>query len=335
MVEALVANRCIADAWKLAQELRNDENTRSLVNNVIYTTILKGFANTKDTDKVMALYEDMKTNGIQPNTITYNTILNAFALGGAMDRLPSLLEEMKKAVPPAEPDLVTYSTIVKGYCNSGRFDQALKIVEDMQSDGNLVPDEVMYNSLLDGCAKEHRSNDAIKLLDDMRKNRVAPSNYTLSMIVKLMGRCRRLNQAFSIIEDLSREYGLKVNIQVYTCLIQACFNNRQASKAVALHDQILKEGLLPDEMTYSALVKGCVHAGLVDKAVQLTRCAYGLTVHIKGTPPGINSRTLDEIVSALGRGSAEATALLAQIGKAHACSVSNHHAKAPWRQNKA
>jgi len=316
MVEALVSNWCTADAWKLVQEIRSDESTRSLVNTVIYSTILKGFAQAKETDKVMALYEEMKANSIHPNNITYNTILNAFAQGGAMDRVPALLDDMKHADPPAEPDIVTYSTIVKGYCNSGCLDRALEILKDMHSDGNFTPDEVMYNSLLDGCAKEHRPNDALKLLDDMRRTGVAPSNYTLSMMVKLMGRCKRLNQAFTLLEDISREYGLKVNIQVYTCLIQACFNNRQAAKAIAVHDQIIKEGLTPDEMTYSVLVKGCLQAGLVDKAVQLAKCAHGLAEPKVNSvrAPGINARCLDELVSALGGASSqEAKALVAEF----------------------
>lgn len=314
MVEALVANWCTADAWKLVQDMRAQESTKALVNTVIYSTILKGFANGKETDKVMALYEEMKQDDIQPNNITFNTILNAFAQGGAMDRVPTLLEDMKKATPPAEPDIVTYSTIVKGYCNSGALDKALDIIKDMRADGNLAPDEVLYNSLLDGCAKEHRPNEALKLLDDMKKAGVTPSNYTLSILVKLMGRCRRLNQAFTIIEDISREFGLKVNIQVYTCLIQACFNNRQPAKAVALHDQIISEGLTPDEMTYSALVKGCLQAGLVDKAVHLTKCAHGLgTPKCKGMPPGVNARCLDELASAMGKNSEEAKSLMATL----------------------
>lgn len=223
-----------------------------------------------------------------------------------MERVPALLEDMKSADPPAEPDIVTYSTIVKGYCNSGGLDRALEILKDMQIDGKLTPDEVMYNSVLDGCAKEHRPNEALKLLEDMKRTGVTPSNYTLSIMVKLMGRCRRLNQAFSIIGDISSTYGLKVNIQVYTCLIQACFNNRQATKAVALHDQIIKEGLLPDEMTYSALVKGCLQASLIDSAVHLAKCAHGLdSPKSSGPPPGISARCLDELVSALGSSKGE------------------------------
>jgi len=157
-------------------------------------------------------------------------------------------------------------------------------------------------------------------LDDMRSRSVAPSNYTLSMLVKLMGRCRRLNQAFSLIEEISKEYGLKVNIQVYTCLIQACFNGRQAAKAIALHDRIIAEGLVPDEMTYSVLVQGSLKAGLVEKAVDLTRCAYGLGIaKFKGPLPGIKSNALDDVVYALGGAKcAQGKKLLDDIAEAQA-----------------
>jgi pentatricopeptide repeat protein len=312
-VEALVGNGRTIDAWQLAQKMINDETTKSLVNTVIYSSILKGFAHARDTTKVMSVYDEMQSFGIQANTITFNTILNAFAQGGAMHRVPSLLEDMKSACPPVEPDIVTYSTIVKGYCNAGNLDRALKVLDDMKASGKHVPDEVMYNSLLGGCAKEHRADDALQLLDDMRKYNVPPSNYTLSMLVKLMGRCRRINQAFAMLEDISKEYGLKVNIQVYTCLIQGCFNAGQASKAVALHEKIIQEGLIPDSMTYTVLVRGCVQSGLLDKAVELAKCAHGCgPIQCKGSPPGLNAGCFDELAAALGE-SKETQDLLAEL----------------------
>merc|ERR1740117_2479372 len=317
MIEALVSNRRTAEAWKLAQQMLKEDSTRPLVNTVIYSTIIKGFAQMKEIGKVMTLYDEMRANGCQANTITYNTILNAFAQAGAMDRVPALLEDMKSASPAVEPDLVTYSTIVKGFCNSGCLDRSLELVKEMCASGKFVPDEVMYNSLLDGCAREQRPDDALKLFDEMKKSGVPPSNYTLSMLVKLMGRCRRLNQAFSLIEEITSEYNLKVNIQVYTCLITACFNNRQAFKAIALHEQIIKEGLQPDQMTYSVLVQGCLKAGLVDKAVQLAKCACGVgALQGKGVYPGIGERCLAELTSALGgAGSSAAKALKAELGE--------------------
>lgn len=315
MVEALVANGRCGEAWELAQKMWKDESTRDLVNTVIYSSILKGFAHTKETEKVMALYDEMRGHAIQANTITFNTILNAFAQGGAMHRVPALLEDMKAATPPVEPDIVTYSTIVKGFCNAGNLDRALLVLDDMKASGKHAPDEVMYNSLLGGCAKEHRPDEAIQLLNDMKKYKVTPSNYTLSMLVKLMGRCRRINQAFTMLEDISREYGLKINIQVYTCLIQGCFNAGQASKAIALQEKIIREGLVPDSMTYTVLVRGCVQGGLLDKAVELVRTAYGHgPTASKGSHPGLNAGCFDEVIAALGASSDEAKELMAELG---------------------
>merc|ERR1719472_145486 len=110
-----------------------------------------------------------------------------------MDRVPALLEEMKTA--RVEPDVITYSTLVKGYCFAGDVDRAFKVLAEMKADGKFSPDEILYNSLLDGCAKQGRVEEALQLLDDMRTNGCVPSNYTLSILVKLLGRTRRLDGA--------------------------------------------------------------------------------------------------------------------------------------------
>lgn len=335
MVEALVNNGLAADAWQLASKMWNDQRTKPCVNTVIYSSILKGFASSKETDKLMAVYEEMRARQVQPNTITFNTIFNAFAQNGQMHRVPTLLEHMRTGSPPVRPDIVTYSTIVKGFCNAGNLDRAIAVVKDMESDGRCKPDEVMYNSLLSGCAKEFRLDGALQLLRDMRKSGIAPSNYTLSMLVKLMGRCKRINEAFAILDDISKEYGLKINIQVYTCLITGCFNNGETNKAIALHDKIIEEGLLPDAMTYTVLVKGCLQAGLVDKAVDLARCAYGrgsVSPCSRGSPPGLSPGSLDEVIAALGNltGSESAKELMNELRTCRASSANKVNTQRTW-----
>jgi len=334
MVEALVSNGSAADAWKLARKMWSDESTRPLVNTVIYSSILKGFAFAKETDKVMALYQEMRAHGIHPNTITYNTIMNAFAQNGQMQRVPALLEDMRTATPPVDPDIVTYSTIVKGWCNSGNLGKALAVLKDMKADGKCKPDEVMYNSLLSGCAKELRPDDALELLADMRANGIAPSNYTLSMLVKLMGRCKRINEAFAMLDEISIEYGLKINIQVYTCLIQGCFNNGQAPKAITVHDNMIKEGLHPDAMTYSVLLRGCLHAGMPDKAADLARCAHGRPSSLpcsRGPAPGLNPGCLGELVEALGGAHSEqGRMVVAELGECQAAQPSRAAGNQAW-----
>merc|ERR1719262_1981114 len=224
-----------------------------------------------------------------------------------MERVPQLLEDMKAVL--VEPDIITYSTLVKGYCLSGDVDRAFQVLEEMKRDGKYAPDEIMYNSLLDGCAKQHRVEQALKLLDDMRQSNVTPSNYTLSILVKLMGRSRRLNQAFAIIDELCATHSFRPNIQVYTCLIQACIHNRQMDRALALHDTMIEEaGCQPDQKLYSVLARGCLQSGFTEKAAQVIRCAHHLPGHTMATakrsgPPGVEARLLEEVVVRLNAGS--------------------------------
>jgi len=298
-VDALVKNGCVEDAWSLVHELLKDDSRRQYVNTVIYSTILKGFAMSKQTQRIFAVHAEMRERDVQCNTITYNTMIDACARCGTMDHVPKLLEEMRKT--HVEPDIITYSTLVKGYCLSGDVDRAFQVLREMKQDGKYVADEILYNSLLDGCAKQHRVEEAIQLLDDMRTNGVSPSNYTLSILVKLLGRARRLNQAFAIIDDLCTTHGFRANIHVYTCLVQACIQNRKLDRAFATHDAMINDaGCQPDQKFYSVLARGCLQVGAIDKVDAVVRCAHHLPGHSmaisRGAPCGVEPKTLEELI---------------------------------------
>jgi pentatricopeptide repeat protein len=235
-----------------------------------------------------------------------------------MDRASNLLVDMKEAC--VEPDIVTYSTIVKGYCVEGDVDRAFSVLEDMKSDEKLAPDEIMYNSILDGCAKQHRVDDALKVLEEMTSTGVVPSNYTLSILVKILGHARRLNQAFRMVEELSSQYGFRPNVQVYTCLVQACVLNRRLEKALSLHDTMIADsGCRLDEKFYAVLIRGCLQLHQPLKAGEVVRVAYrlpghNLAVSSRSTRPvGVESRALEEVSNRLQHGGKEEQEAFAKL----------------------
>merc|ERR1719420_200595 len=65
MVDALVKNSAVDSAWQLIHSLLKDEQLGSLVNTVIYSTVLKGFAMSKQIGKVFAVYSEMQKRGVQ------------------------------------------------------------------------------------------------------------------------------------------------------------------------------------------------------------------------------------------------------------------------------
>merc|ERR1719183_768032 len=319
MIEALVRNCQAEEALEfIHKEMDADHN--GVINTVIYSTVLKGFAVMRRIDKVFVVYQEMRGRNVPCNTITYNTMLDACAKCCSMDRASSLLEDMRES--SVEPDIITYSTIVKGYCVEGDVDRAFSVLEEMKRDDKFMPDEIMYNSILDGCAKQHRVEDALRVLEEMKAAKVGPSNYTLSILVKLLGHARRLGQAIRMVEDLSSQNGFKPNVQVYTCLVQACFLNRRLERAFELHDTMIADAACTvDEKFYAVLARGCLQMHQPLKAVEVVRAAFQLKGHGLATPPmrrgapvGIDARALEEIAAKLqtsGKVEQEACAALA------------------------
>merc|ERR1719378_1079165 len=156
----------------------------------------------------------------------------------------------------------------------------------------------------------------------MKETGVAPSNYTLSITVKLMGRAKKLGQAFSIVEELCATHGFRPNLHVYTSLVQACIQNRKLDRAIGVPETMIEEtGCQPDEKFYSALVRGCLQAGSLEKATSVLRSAHhlpgsGLAVS-RGQPVGADPRVTEEVIARLRAGGAEdreaAAALLSDL----------------------
>merc|ERR1719217_1289958 len=131
MVDALVTNAQPEEALALVQEISTDAQTRDILNTVVYSTLLKGFAQSRQPEKVQKVFEEMQEAGIACNTVSYNTMIDANARTGRMDRCDELFQQMQAA--GVSPDIITYSTLVKGYCMDGDIDKGFAVLNDMTS----------------------------------------------------------------------------------------------------------------------------------------------------------------------------------------------------------
>jgi len=137
----------------------------------------------------------------------------------------------------------------------------------------IVPDAVVFNSLLDGCAKRQMRAMCEQVIRDMEEACIKPSNHTVSILVKLYGRCRDLESAFRCFQDMPRQNGFKANAAVFTCLMSTCISNNQLERALELRHQMVKERVMPDQKTYSTLLRGALRVSNVEAAVELIHAA--------------------------------------------------------------
>ncbi|CAE7432375.1 unnamed protein product [Symbiodinium natans] len=286
MIEAVVSNGDPDGAWHLIQELGEDPHCKGILNAVIYCSVLKGFTREKNAGKVWSVYEEMQRRNIDLSVVTYNTLLDCCARCCRMDGVPDILADMKKA--NIKPNIITYSTMLKGHCQVGDLSAAFKLVKEMREEAGLVPDEIMYNSLLDGCAQSNLVEEGLRVLKEMEEAGVKPSNFTLSVLVKLMSRARRVDSAFELVKELSGKYHLNPNSHVYANLVQACCYSKQLQRGLKTLEEMMERKVQPDKRTYSMLFRTAVQQCQFDKVDGLLRGALGLS----GALPFLSNRSL-------------------------------------------
>jgi len=290
MVDALCTNGKVQDAVELvkAQPL--------LMNTIIYSTLIKGFAINRDATGAHEVFKLMQAENCTPNLITINTLIDAYSRGGRMDLCADLLGKMEGMA--IKPDRITYSTVVKGFCLRGDIEQALAVLEPMKRQG-FAPDLTVYNTLIDGCAGNDRYSLCDKVYQKMKEDKIAPSNYTLTVLIKRYGREGKVEQAFEFYETLSKEHNLEPTVQALTCLITVCVMNRQLPRAIKLMEHMEKKGPYPDTVTYGKLITALIRAGTPEKAINFVLNAFGVTGH--GQRVGIDQDILTDLVEKLDR----------------------------------
>jgi len=273
MIEAVVNNGDTEGAFELLHQCQQDD-CRDAINSILYCSVLKGFAREQKLERVWDVYGEMCNLRVEMSLVSFNTLIDACARAGRMDNLVKVMQDMKKH--HVEPNIVTYSTIIKGHCKSGDVQLGFSVLKDMQRDTNLKPDEIMYNSLLDGCAQNNLFDQGQDLLKQMLQDGIAPSNFTLSIMVKMLNRARKVEQAFALVKEITEQYRFKPNAHVYTNLMQGCIGSRQLPRALTVLEAMVKDRVLPDCRTYAILIRACFYQESYTQGDALLRAALGL-----------------------------------------------------------
>jgi pentatricopeptide repeat protein len=214
----------------------------------------------------------MQEEGIEATSVTFNSVLDVVSRQlSEPTMLQEVIDDMCKA--NVTPDVVTYSILMKASCSSGNVQGALSLFRQIQSNG-LMFDQVGFNTLMLACSKADLVADAEEIFQEMLKAGMTPTPVTTSIMVKMYGKAKMLDKAVAISELLERDYGQKPNLYVYTCLIQACVQNKQVRRSWEIFNKMMQCHVEPDAVTYGTVIHGCVYLNKFQYAMSLVRRAY-------------------------------------------------------------
>merc|ERR1719298_268433 len=277
-------------AWKVWRELMHERKTHP--NEEVYCAMIDACVHSDDLDAASKLFVEMRKQipNSSKGTMIFSSLVKGFTQRKEMDRAMELYEKVSDA---GACNLVTYNTLIDIYARVGDMDKVSKMFRDM-CDRGVDPDLITYSTVIKGYCVQ----------GDMEQAKVAPSNFTLSILVKLYGRLGDLDRAFKVVETYPAKYGFDLNATVYTCLMSSCMSNDDAERALKVFDKMKSSKCAPDLKTYMTLVNGCLRKDKLEVAVKLVDEAMGLGNDAKkcdGSHALLDRETIENVLFVLNR----------------------------------
>eukprot|EP00931_Biecheleriopsis_adriatica_P083908 TRINITY_DN5759_c0_g1_i5.p1 TRINITY_DN5759_c0_g1~~TRINITY_DN5759_c0_g1_i5.p1 ORF type:complete len:1039 (+),score=247.94 TRINITY_DN5759_c0_g1_i5:150-3266(+) len=289
MLDALVCNGQVDQATTLLEESQMKPNA------VICSILVKGYASTGQSDRASELWHKMRGIGVKMNTAACNAFIDAQARVGNMEEVLQIVQAMGEH--GCELDGITHSTIVKGYTVKGDLEKAMDVLRGMQKSG-VHHDAIVYNTILDGCSKHRRMDLIDVVLESMRAHKVAPTNFTLGILLKSYSRQKSLDKAFEAMATLPKQGNFIPNSQVYSSLMGACLTNGQPARAMTVFNDMRAAGFSADSRACTSLVAGLVRRGQLHDAVHVVDEVYGLNGSRRSVGT-VETNTLESLLTAL------------------------------------
>ncbi|KAI5063605.1 hypothetical protein GOP47_0022152 [Adiantum capillus-veneris] len=283
---SLIAGYAQSGKGQQALDCFNQMQSEGIIaDEVTYACILKACAVIGAVDKGKQIHDEISMQGLLEHHVGLGgALVDMYVKCGALDQAQSVLQKLPSR------NVVSWSALIAGYAHNGQGQQALDCFEQMQSEG-ILANEVTYACILKACGLIGAIDQGKKIHDEILRQGWLEHNAVLgNTLVDMYAKCGALQQAKSVLEKLPSR-----SIVSWNSMIAGYAQNGQSQEALVCFEQMQRESILPDEVTFICLLNLCSHLGLVEKGQEL----FNSMDSMYGLKPSVDSFTC--MVDLLGR----------------------------------
>ncbi|KAL6656053.1 hypothetical protein ACP70R_006879 [Stipagrostis hirtigluma subsp. patula] len=191
-------------------------------------------------------------------------------------QLAQIMEEVEAARRRARGggalNTIVMNAVLEACVRCGDVERALRLFDEMRGPRGCGVDGVSYGILLKGLGIARRIDEAFEILEWIEKDTSIGSPMLSPHLI-----CGFLN---ALIEagDMRRANALvarfrKVlyeghSVLLYNLLMKGYIKSNFPLGALTVKDEILRQGLKPDRLTYNTIISACVKSSEIDKAIR-------------------------------------------------------------------
>lgn len=195
---------------------------------------------------------------------SWNALLGGYMKGGHVDAAVAIFERIPWR------NIVSWTTMISGYSQSGLAQQALSLFDEMlKEDSGVRPNWVTIMSVLPACAQSSALDRGRQIHELACRMGLNSNASVLIALTAMYAKCGSLADAQNCFNRLNRS---QRNLVAWNTMITAYASYGHGLEAVSTFQEMIQAGIQPDDITFTGLLSGCSHSGLVDVGLKYFNC---------------------------------------------------------------
>ena len=228
-------------------------------NAATFTSIIKACAELGTIEKGSRIYEEVSKRGLlEKSTVVGNALIDMYAKFGMLDKSWNVFEKLYSR------DVVSWSTLIDGYVQQSKGHEALNCYEQMQHEG-LSMDATAFTCILKACGGTGSIEIGKQVHEKIVNAGFLQNNVIVgSAVVDMYIKCGMLAKAQEVLERLPNR-----NVVSWSALIAGYVQQGHNHEAIYCFECMRNDGLLPDAVTFSCILKACGSMGAIEMGKEI------------------------------------------------------------------
>ncbi|KAG8055098.1 hypothetical protein GUJ93_ZPchr0001g29743 [Zizania palustris] len=177
-------------------------------------------------------------------------------------------------------DVISWSIMLACYFSHGRLADGLAFFRTMTFSTQLSADYVMLVTVLTGCASSGVLAQSCRDVHGyVVRHGLSCTIYLATALIDCYAKAGRLDYASHVFAQVPSR-----NVMHWTAMICGMVTHLRYEVAIQLFEEMCRRGVQPNEMTFTAMLSACGHAGLVEQG----KMFFKLMVDKYGIEPSIH-----------------------------------------------
>ncbi|KAL9452283.1 hypothetical protein AB3S75_008131 [Citrus x aurantiifolia] len=156
-------------------------------------------------------------------------------------------------------NVVVWTALLTGNGLNGKHETALKVFSDMINLG-VLPNQSTFVSVLNSCIKLEAIDHGKEIHTVAIKLGLVNDVFVGNSLVVMYSECGNVIDAVAIFRKIDEK-----NIVSWNSMIVGSAQHGFGRLALTLYSQMIREGVDPDEITFTGLLSACSHSGMLQK----------------------------------------------------------------------